>query len=245
MEDVVVEVLRDVDGGLACRSAGDALGDGLFGVRLVGLVEGLDVARQREVAVDVWILAVEVGLVEVVRVLHVRASYRVEHDWRVWADPQRDGTGAAGGSGGALVVDRNVSAHDNGVTAIPCGRLDPVQRVEKSVGAPVARVERVDTLGVGVAGEQLRQHRLDGLGLVQQRLRADLDPADRVRVDLVLLQQVGEHSQGHRVDVLSVVDKRHVGLAQSDGVLTCGNTVELLELTLVHTLARLIVSICS
>lgn len=162
----------------------------LFAVVTVGGVEGLCVAGQGEVAVDDRVLAGQVGLVEVVGVLHVAATQtRLDNNRSVRANENGDGTSATGGAGSTLCVEGNVAGDNNGIAAVPGGGLDPVDAVEEGVGAAVAGVDGVDTLNVGVVAKQLHQDRLDRLGLVEDGLSANLEAADRVDVDVVVLEQ--------------------------------------------------------
>ena len=62
-------------------------------------------------------------------------------------------------------------------------------RVEEGIGSAVAGVDRVNTLEVRVVAKQLHQDTLDGLGLVEDGLSTDLEAADRVGVDVVVLQE--------------------------------------------------------
>lgn len=174
---------------------------------VVGLVAGihcLGVAAEGEVSVDNGVFARKVGLVEVVCVPDVGTALASVHDnWRVGANKHGHASGSASRAGGALGVKGNVSCDDDGVTAVPARGLDPVDRVEQGVCAAVAGVYRVDTLDVVVARllKQLHQDRFHRLGLVQQRLGADLEAADCLGVDVVLLEQRGDGGQGERVNV--------------------------------------------
>lgn len=171
-------------------------------VGLVGGVQSLAVAVDGVVAVNVRVLAGKVGLVEVVGVLHVRSTQTgLSNDGGVRADQHGNAASATGGTRVALGVKGNVASHNNGIPAVPGGRLDPVDGVEKGVGASVARVDGVNTLDVGVVAEQLHEDRLAGLGLVQEGLCADLEAANGVGVDLVLLEEVGNGGQSEGVDV--------------------------------------------
>lgn len=199
------KVIEAVQAGLGRVAVGGAVG-GLLGLALavgaVGGVEGLGVAGEGVVAVDVGVLAGQVGLVEVVGVLHVAASQTGLHDdGGVGADEEGDGAGTTGGTGVALGVEGNVTGDDDAVAAVPGGALDPVDGVEDGVGAAVAGVDGVDTLNVGVVTKELHQDGLDRLGLVQHGLGTDLEAANGVGVDLVLLEEVGGGGEGEGVDV--------------------------------------------
>lgn len=235
-------------------------------VGLVTGVYGLSVALDREVAVDNRVLACKVRLVEVVHVPDVRAAQAsVDSDGSVRANKHGYATSSAGGTGIALRVQGNVTSHNNGVTAVPRRRLDPVDAVEQGVGSTVAGVHRIDTLDVVVATlfEELHQDRLDRLGLVKERLGADLEASDGLGVYAVLLEQRGDGCQGKRVHVcatsksvpllcrqtcfccqergqhtFAVVAERHLGLAEANCVLALRDAIELLKLGLVDALKR-------
>lgn len=168
----------------------------------VGSVESLGVAVDGVVAVDVGVLAGQVGLVEVVGMLHVGTTQAgLDDDGGVRADKHGNGTSTTSRAGSTLGVESNVAGNDNGVTTIPGRGLDPVDRVEEGVGTTIAGVDGVDTLEVGVVAKQLHENRLDRLGLVEDGFSADLDTADRVLVDVVFFEEVGGDGQGHGVDV--------------------------------------------
>jgi hypothetical protein len=177
-------------------------------VGLVASVYSLSVALDGEVAVDNRVLARQVGLVEVVYVPDVRATLTGLHDnGGVRANEHGNATSTTGGAGIALGVQRDIASDNDGITTIPSGRFDPVDRVEQSVGATVARIHCVNTLNVVVAAlvEQLHENRLDRLGLVEQGLSADLEAANGLGVDVVLLEKRGHGSQGKRVDVCTEI----------------------------------------
>jgi hypothetical protein len=163
--------------------------------RVIGLVAGVDslgVAADGEVAVNNGVLARQIRLVEIVRVSDVRAALAsLDGEGRIGADEHSDAAGASSRARIALLVQRNVARHDNRVTAVPRRGLDPVDAVEERVRAAVAGVDRVHALDVVVARlvEQLHQHRLDRLGLVEHGLGADLEAANRLGVDVVLFEQ--------------------------------------------------------
>jgi hypothetical protein len=109
---------------------------------------------------------------------------RVDHGKRhVPSEEYRHGAGAAGRTGRATHVGRNVNRDDGGVPPVPPVGLDPRQHVEQGRGAAVASVHDRRPLDVGVAGEQVHQHRLCALGLIDKRLGADLEKYDVARVD--------------------------------------------------------------
>lgn len=96
---------------------------------------------------------------------------------------------------------RNVTGDNDGVTAIPGRGFNPVDTVEQGIGTAVASIDGVNAFQVGVVAKELHQNRLDRLGLVQDGLSADLESADRVGVDIVLLEQIRGNSEGQGVDV--------------------------------------------
>lgn len=225
----VVEVVQKTNGLTGTNN--------LLAVVLVSVVKRLGVTGQREVAVNNRVLGGEVWLVEVVGVLHVGTSHGVKHNRSVWTNEHGHGTNTTSRSGGTLGVDGNVTGDHNGVSAVPRGRLDPVDSVDHRRGTTVTSVDGVHTLDVVVVAKQLHQHGLDRLGLVQKGLGTDLQSTNGVWVDVVVLQQTRGGGERERVDVLSVVDERHVGLAQANCVLSGGNAVELFQLFLVDETA--------
>ena len=200
------KVVEAVQGGLGAvlGVAVDTLGEELLAlvVGAVGTVKSLGVAVDGVVAIDVGVLAGQVGLVEIVGVGHVAAAETgLDSNRGVRADKHGDAAGTTGRAGIALGVESDITGDNNGVTAVPGGGLDPVDGVEESVGTTVAGVDGIDTLDVGVLAEKLHQDGLDGLGLVEKGLGTDLEAADRVGVDLIVLEETGDGSQGERVDV--------------------------------------------
>ena len=91
----------------------------------------------------------------------------------------------------ALFVDSNVTAHHNGVPAIPALALNPVDTVEEGSGGTVARVLVVDTLDVVVArsGEEFHEDRFGGFGFVDQGFGTDVETADGEGVDVVFFEE--------------------------------------------------------
>lgn len=174
----------------------------LLTVGAVGSVQGFGVAVNGVVAVNVGVFAGEIGLVEIVSVLHVGPTQAwLDNNRRIRADEQSNAASSASGAGVALGVQGNVTSNDDTVASVPRRGLDPVDSVEEGVGASVAGVDRIHALDVGVVAEKLHQDGLDGLGLIQEGLRADFQAANRVGVDFVLLEEVGNSGQGKGVDV--------------------------------------------
>ena len=233
-------------------------------VSLVAGIYRLSVAAKGEMTIDDGVLALKVRLVEVVCVPNIRTALAGIHDeGRVGTNEHGHASSSTSGAGSTLLVKRNISCDDDSVAAVPGRRLDPVDRVEKGVCSSVACIHSVDTLNVVVARffEQLHEDGLDRLGLVKQRLRADLEAANVLGVDVVFLEERGDGSQGERVNVwrrkislvsrneycqtagmvqltLAVVAEGHLGLAETNSVLACGDSIELLELSLVNALQR-------
>ena len=101
-------------------------------------------------------------------------------------------------SGGTLLVDSNITAHDDGVSSVPRLALDPVDTVEESSGGTVTSVLVVDTLDIVVAGrgEEVHEEGLGGLGFVNQGLGSDIQTTNRVGVDVVLFEKGGDDCEG-------------------------------------------------
>ena len=209
----------------------------------VAFVQRVQVADDGQATVHNRILRVHHGLVEVVRVGDVCGSQAaLEHERRVWSDEERNGAGAAGWPRATLGVERYVAHDDGRVASVPVARLDPVDGVEERRRAAEASVDVVDALDVRVAGalEQLHQARLDALGLVDERLGADVEAADLVRAHAPLVHEVVEHGEAHGVDVLVVESEAHLRLPEADRVLARRDGVERLQLRLAHVLGRIV-----
>lgn len=173
-------------------------------VRLVAGIDSLGIAADGKMTIYNGVLAGKVGLVEVVRVPDVRAPLAsFDGQGGVGTDEHGYAASATSGTGIALLVQCDVASHHNGVPAVPRRGLDPVYAVEECICAAVAGVYRVHTLNVVVAGllEQLHQDGLDRLGLVEERLGADLKAANRFRLNVVLLEKRREGRQRERVNV--------------------------------------------
>ena len=125
---------------------------------------------------------------------HGRSQLTFEDHRRVGADEDSNSAGTTCRASSALGVDGDVTSNNDSVATIPRAGLDPVDGVEERGGRAVARVFRVDTLDVVVAGlsEEVHESRLDRLGLVDDGLSANVDTTDRLRVDIVLLQQTSD-----------------------------------------------------
>jgi hypothetical protein len=156
------------------------------------------------VAIDNGVLAGEVGLVEIICVGEVGGTETgLEDDRSIGANDHGNATSTTSGTGSTSGVQGNITADHNGITTIPGGGLEPVDAVEDGVGATVAGVDVVDTLNVGVSvrSEKLHENGLDGLGLVQQGLGANLESSNGLGVDVVFVHEGGEDGEGHGVDV--------------------------------------------
>lgn len=232
---------NELAGGHVESAGTELLGTLLSSARLgqvltVSLVEGLGVASKRVVAVNNGVLRGEVGLVEVVSVLHVGTVLGVDDKRSVGANKHGNSTASTGGAGGTLSVNSNITSNNNSVTTVPGSRLDPVNGVEKGISTTVAGVVSVDTLDVGVVAHELHKYRLDTLTLVQKSLGTNLETANILGVQVVLLEKLPENSKGDGVHVLAVVNETHARLAESNGELTSGNAASGLELSLVNVL---------
>ena len=198
-------VVKAVKVSLARLAVGVAV-DSLLGlttaVIAVGSIESLGVASEGVVAIDVRVLAGKIGLVEIVNVLHVGTTQsRLNNDGGVGANKHSNGTSTTSRTSITLGVEGNITGNDDSVTAVPSGRLNPVDGVEESVGTTIASVDGVNTLEVGVVAEKLHQNSLDGLGLVEDGLSTNLNTTDGVGVDVVVLKKTGSNSQGKGVDI--------------------------------------------
>lgn len=129
----------------------------------------------------------------------------LEDNRSIGANEHGAGTHTTDRTSRALLVDGNVATHDNSVAAVPRLGLHPVDAVEEGGGRAVAGVLRVDTLNVKVAvlGKEVHKEGLGRLGLVNDSLSADVEATDRLGVDVVLLEELRDDSQGDRVDVLA------------------------------------------
>jgi hypothetical protein len=223
---VEAEVVERVDGNVLQLTFATAETLRLLATeRIVRLLEGVGVAGLGEGSVDLRVFGGEVGLVEVVDVGHVgsvdgcrgrRISLNeekgrmeeskertLENEGSVRADEHSDGSSTTNRSRTTLSVDSDVTSDDNGVTTVPRARLDPVDSVEKGGGSSVASVLRVDTLDVRVAGEEVHEDGLDGLGLVDQGLGSDVETTDGRGRDLVLVEKgLGGCSRAQNPSVL-------------------------------------------
>lgn len=173
-------------------------------VCLVAGIDCLGVAPDREVAVHNGVLARQVRLVEIVGMSDVGAAQACVKDQGSIRSNEHSHTACTAGRAGiSLLVQRNITSHHHRVTAVPRRRLEPTDRVENGIRAAVARVDRVYTLDVEVAGfcKQLHEDRLDRLGLVEQRLGAHLETANRLGIDIVFLEQGGQGRQGERIHI--------------------------------------------
>lgn len=93
-------------------------------------------------------------------------------------------------SSGTLSVDGDIASDDNGVPPIPGSRLDPVYGVEERGGSTIASILRIDTFNIKVPGlcEKIHESRFHRLGFVDDSFSADVEAANRFRVDIEFLQ---------------------------------------------------------
>jgi len=86
--------------------------------------------------------------------------------------------------------------------------------------------------------EQLHQHGLDRLALIEDGLGAYLQSADVLQLHAVTLQQTMRYRQAQGIDILAVIAETHPRLAQTERVLAGRHAVERLQLRLIHVLGR-------
>ena len=171
---------------------------------MIAGIERLGIAPDGVLAIDDRVLAREVRLVEVVGMLHVNSTHAWLHDdGRIGADQHGNAARPSGRPSVAFLVQGDITGDDDGCSAIPAGRLDPIDGIEQRIRPTVAGIDGVDTFDAGIptGGEELHQDRLDRLRLVQQRLRTHLQTADGGRVDGVSLQQRRDGRQRKRIDI--------------------------------------------
>ena len=110
---------------------------------------------------------------------------------RIGTNEHGDGARTTSGTAAALGVDGNVTANDDRVAAVPRGGLNPVDRVEERSGGTIASVLGVDALNVSVAGlgEVVHEMGLSRLRLVNDSLRADVNAANGLGVNVVLFDE--------------------------------------------------------
>ena len=176
-----------------------------FVVRSIAGVEGFGVAFDGELPVNNRIFAGEIGLVEVIRMLHVRSSQaRFQHDRSVWSHKHGHTPCTPCRSRVTLLIQCNVSGYHDGISAIPARRLDPVDGVEEGIRPTVACIDGIDPFDIGVArrSKQLHQHRLDRLGFVEKRFGAYLQPTDGAGIYRVLAQERRHGREGKGIDIL-------------------------------------------
>jgi len=118
----------------------------------------------------------------------------LEDDGSVRSNQDGTGSGSSSRSSRTLRVDGDISSENDGVPSIPTLTLDPVDGVEKSSGSSVASVLGIDSLDVGVSVrlEEIHEHTLDRLGLVDDRLGSNIESTDRLGVDVELLEETGD-----------------------------------------------------
>lgn len=232
-------------------------------VSLVAGVDSLGIAADGVVAIHVWVFTSQVGLVEVVCVGDVATTKTsIDNEGSVGTNKHGDAASTASRASITLLVQGDVASNYDCVPSIPGGGLEPVECVEKRIGATVAGVDGIHTFNVGVSRlfEELHENRLDGLGLVQKGLSTNLQTTNRGGVDAVLLEERGDSGQSEGVDVciagkrlakffslrlgvielptFAVVAETHLGLAEANGVFTLADAIEGLQVGLVDTLRR-------
>ena len=93
-------------------------------------------------------------------------------------------------SSSTLGIDGDVTSHDNGIPPIPGPRLNPVYGVEERGGTTIASILRIDTFNIKVPRlcEKIHESRFHRLGFVDDSFSADVEAANRFRVDIEFLQ---------------------------------------------------------
>lgn len=143
-------------------------------VRPVAIVDTFGVALNRVVAIDDWVLAGEVWLVEVVFVLDICPSHpRLDENWRIGTNEEGNAASTSSRARITLLVQRNVASHDDSIPTIPTRRLEPIHRVENGVSAAVAC-----TLKLPDSSNSCMSTDLIDLNLSSRRLGANLESAN-------------------------------------------------------------------
>ena len=118
----------------------------------------------------------------------VRSKLTLKDQWSVRADEHGASTGTTSRPGVPLSVDGNVTGEDDRIPTIPGGTLDPVDCIKDGSGRTVAGINVVNAFDIVIAGflEELHEHGLNRLCLVNDSLSADVETANRLGVDVVL-----------------------------------------------------------
>ena len=118
-------------------------------------------------------------------------GHTVKHDGCIGTNEDSTGTSSTGRSGSTLSVHSDVTGNDDSVATVPGVGLHPVDGVEEGSSTTVAGVLGVDTLNVEVAGlsEEVHEGSLDGLGLVNDGLSANINTTNGLGVDVVLFEE--------------------------------------------------------
>jgi len=213
-----------------------ATASALAQIGLVALVQGVQVTLDGQFTVHHWVLGRQVGLEEIVRVVHVRASESpLDHQRSVRSYQHRDCTGAARRSRVAFGIDSDISRNDHSQPTVPRARLHPRQRVEQGRRPTVTGVRRVDTLDLEIATglKQFHQNCFHAFRLIDYGLGAHLQ-ATYVRIaNTVVFYKLTDCRQAQRVHVFEVCAKTHLLLSQTNGVFSCGHLIVLFQISLI------------
>ena len=168
------------------------LDSGSFGqVTVVARIQRIEITSDRQLPVNLRILGLEVRFIEVVHVFHAIASRRLNHYWRVRPDQHGHATDSSSWSCVDLVVQSDIASHNDGITSIPRGRLDPVDGIEDRICATIACIQIINAFDVGVAGslEHLHQYGLAGLGFVKDGFCTDFEAADAGKINGIFVDE--------------------------------------------------------
>ncbi|KAG6549313.1 hypothetical protein Mapa_009299 [Marchantia paleacea] len=176
----------------------------------VAEVEGLQVASRGELPIHDRVFAGQHGFVKIISVRHLTRSVAAfHHEWGIRPNQHCDGSGAPGGSGRALGVNRNIGGDDEPQSPIPAGALDPIDAVEQSCGSTVARIRGIHALDITISAllEKLHQIGLDGLTLIDDGFTADLEAPNGIRRHSILLHQRLDDGQAHGNHIFAICAK--------------------------------------
>jgi hypothetical protein len=73
--------------------------------------------------------------------LNIGCALLAEGYFSIGTDQQGNCARATSAAGGAILIDGQISGNNNTIPAIPVGRRNPVESVDKRIGASVASVD--------------------------------------------------------------------------------------------------------
>jgi hypothetical protein len=130
----------------------------------IGGVAGLkrsQIAVDRELTLDSWVLSGRIGLIEIINVLHECCSKRLEYDGRVRSDQNCDRPHASSTPRRPGSIHGDIGRKCDSQPPVPCRALHPRHRIKQRLHTPITSIHRSHALNIMIPDllKQLHQQR--------------------------------------------------------------------------------------